>query len=592
MRKPLRLLTLLASLLPMLALAAPTPMRLVESYASTDVINVGANTIGALSTATPGGGQGTLVVSGLSGTVSKAWLYWKGIEFVSPANGFVGGNGTYDEAEIRFDGQLITGTLVAANGNVDCHPSGNNIPFSGAMYRAEVTSFIQARGNGSYAFAGLSDGSESSPNDSDAHSANGLSLLIYFDDGVSTNDRRVDQYEGQLSNTEGTWDFEFPLDYIGGAVDLILHVSDGQQIFAADGETVFTTRPGKRPGTAAIHRLDGDVFADGLPKYAGLSVPTMNRNGGRGAGLWDIRRVPLTMQFTRAARYTTQISQSNIQDCVSLQIAQVLSAPTAEPAMLSPGLHDFGDIVRLTQSPTQRFTLTNLLPHSIRIASPPTLSSNIATSSSNWYSVLAQDCSGQTLIPGASCNIDLACRPPAGAFADSLPSADMTLAWAQVAPSPNYDGTVYAALRCAGVPNAPFARLEFAPRACFLTNTPVNGTAVVPLTVRNTSALPATVTAASVNNRMGESSLSMLSTTCTIGRVIAASEACEMRVLYRARAAPSFNQGSANVGFSSSVDPDVRFISMTLDARTVAVSAVGEAMFQNGFEFGVAQCLE
>jgi hypothetical protein len=51
MHKPLRFLALLASLLPTLVLAAPTLMRLVESYASTDVINVGANTIGALSTA-------------------------------------------------------------------------------------------------------------------------------------------------------------------------------------------------------------------------------------------------------------------------------------------------------------------------------------------------------------------------------------------------------------------------------------------------------------------------------------------------------------------------------------------------------------
>ena len=102
--------------------------------------------------------------------------------------------------------------------------------------------------------------------------------------------------------------------------------------------------------------------------------------------------------------------------------------------MLSPGLHDSGNIVRLTQSAAQRFTLTNLLPHAIRIASPPTLSSNIAV--------------------------------------------------------------------------------------------------------------------------------------------------------------PSVNQGSANVGFSSPVDPNLRFASMTLDASTFTVSAVGEAVFQNGFEFGVAQCLE
>ena len=100
------------------ALAVPTPMRLLERYHSTDVINVGANTIGDLSTATLPGGQGTLTISGLYGNVNKAWLYWKGIEYVFPAGGFVGGNGNCDEAEIRFENQLLVGTLVASGGSV------------------------------------------------------------------------------------------------------------------------------------------------------------------------------------------------------------------------------------------------------------------------------------------------------------------------------------------------------------------------------------------------------------------------------------------------------------------------------------------
>jgi len=595
MSKPIALLALLASLLPASAFAAPTPMRLAESFPRTDVINVGANTIGALSTGNPAGGQGTLEVAGLSGTVNKAWLYWKGIEFVSPQNGFVGGNGTYDEPEIRFDGQLISGTLVAANGSVDCHPTSDNFPPSGALYRADVTSFVQARGNGSYAFSGLSNGLESVANDSDAHSANGLSLLIYYDDGNSANDRRIDQYEGQLSNTEGTWEFEFPLDYIGGSVELIVHVSDGQQVFILDGETVFTTRPGRRAGSPAIHRLDGGVFADGLAKYAGLSVPSMNRAGGRSAGLWDIRRVPLSMQFTRANRYITQISQSLAGDCVSLQMAQVVSAPVEEPAMLSPGLHDFGDVIRLAQSPTQTFTLTNLLPHAIAIPSAPLLTSDIAVSSGNWYRVLAQNCSGQTLAPGSSCSFDIACRPPlpVGSAADSLPSADVRVGWRQVPPSPNYTGELYSVLRCAGVPNGPFTRLEFAPRVCFLTDTPVNGTAVTPpLVVRNTSLFPATISRASVNNQMGTSSFSLLSSTCAIGLVLAPNESCDLRALYRARTSPSVNQGTVDVEFSSSTDPIIRGIRMNLEARTVLAVSDGETLFKNGFDFGAAQCLE
>ena len=316
MRKPLRLLSLLASLLPTLVLAAPTPMRLHESYPSTDVINVGANTIGALSTA--GGGQGTLVVSGLNGTVSKAWLYWKGIEFVSPQTGFVGGNAIYDEPEIRFDGQLLIGSLVATQGSTDCHPAlAPNIPASGAFYRADVTSFVQARGNGNYAFSGLSDGLESIATDSDAHSANGLSLVIYFDDGNSANDRRVDHYEGQLSNTDSDWGATFPLDYIGGSVEVILHVSDGQTIHAADGQTSFTTRPGRTPGQDVVLRYGANSFADGLVKYAGLSVPMLAN--GRTQGLWDIRPVPITAQFSRwPARRRPTLSQVRYRPLTSV----------------------------------------------------------------------------------------------------------------------------------------------------------------------------------------------------------------------------------------------------------------------------------
>ncbi len=592
MPKFIRSLFALALLLPTLALAAPTPMRLLESYPSTDVINVGANTIGALSTA--GGGEGTLVLSGVSGTVNKAWLYWKGIEYVFPEGGFVGGNGTYDEAEIRFDGQLIIGTQVAANGNVDCHPSGTNIPDSGVLYRADVTPFVQARGNGSYAFSGLSDGLESVANDSDAHTANGLSMVVYFADGFAANDRRVDHYEGQLSNVEGQWDFPFPLDYIGGTVDIILHVSDGQQIFNLDGLTEFSTRPGRQPGTAALLSLPGRVFPDNLPKYAGLSVPSMNHNGGRTAGLWDIRRVPLSSLFTRATRYSTKVSQHFEHDCVSLQVAQVLSAPSPEAAMLTPVEHDFGDIVRQTQSPAQTFTFTNRWPYALAIQNPPLLSSNADTSNSGWYRVVSQNCSGQTLLPGASCSFDLACRPPTGTSAGSLPSAHVRLAWTQVQPSAGVAGEVYSVLRCSGVPTGVFSRLEFAPRACFLTDTAINSTAELPaLQLRNTGGLALTITAANINNANGGSALSMLSSTCAIGRVLAPNESCEIRALFTAPNAATISSGSASVNYSAADIGGSGFVFMQLEAPSVAaVPSTGEVQFKNGFEFGVAQCLE
>ena len=140
----LRVFTLIALFAPALALAALTPMRLLESYSSTDVINVGVN--GISEKAINGGGAGQMSVAGLSGTVTKAWLYWKGIEYVYAPSGWpLPGNGSYDEPEIFFDNQRITGSLIASNGAVDCHPNAP-VPDSGAMYRADVTAIVRARG--------------------------------------------------------------------------------------------------------------------------------------------------------------------------------------------------------------------------------------------------------------------------------------------------------------------------------------------------------------------------------------------------------------------------------------------------------------
>ena len=59
----------------------------------------------------------------------------------------------------------------------------------------------------------------------------------------------------------------------------------------------------------------------------------------------------------------------------------------------------------------------------------------------------------------------------------------------------------------------------------------------------------------------------------------------------RAGPAATVNRGTVNVGFSSTSDPNVRFISINLKARTIATVRDGEMLFKNGFEFGVGQCL-
>ena len=70
-----------------------------------------------------------------------------------PGLGFTGGDADYDQPDIRFDGTDILGTRVAGLGGNDCWGSG--APSAGT-YRADVTAQVQSRGNGDYAFSGLS----------------------------------------------------------------------------------------------------------------------------------------------------------------------------------------------------------------------------------------------------------------------------------------------------------------------------------------------------------------------------------------------------------------------------------------------------
>ena len=373
----------LASSLPA---GANTPMRRYITLDRTDYVTAGVGGISA--PAALGGATGTLTVDGVSGTVALALLYWNGIDIDMPELGLTGGDADYDEPDIEFEDTPLSGTLVAHHGNNDCWPSDPQPP-SAAVYRADVTAFVAARGNGDYTFAGMAD--------KPGHSVNGVSLIVYFDDGNPANDYKVTHFEGMQSNTE-EFRFAFNLDYAGGAVDAVLHVSDGQSLLN-DGP-FYWDAPGPIPDLAHNEIGYYDLY-DGQPPWAGESVPQLGHPRNNTApGLWDIQHMPLTALYGPPKSYPTEVRYNLTSDCVSLQVAQIVQPADPQPPMLSPNPFDFGDVVIGTQSATQRFTLTNLLPAPIDVGSP-----QIGVSQ---YVIIGETCGGATVAPGDSCWIDVA----------------------------------------------------------------------------------------------------------------------------------------------------------------------------------------
>ena len=456
--------------------AEVTPMAEYLVLPRTDLAMAGAGGIGAPGSL--GGGAGTIELTGVSGTVNLALLYWHGIDYESPSNGFTGGNADYDEAHISFDGVPVSATRVAHHGDNNGWPSPPG-PDSAALYRADVTARVAARGDGSYAFSGLAAGA--------GHSPTGLSLIVYFDDGVAGNDLRVAHYEGLQGSLDAPWQFAFELDYGGGPVDLWMHVADGQSVLG-DGTLNFRFQPGI-PGVVSDEplRFNSPMY-DGLPMWAGASVPDLGhpRTSG-GPRLWDIRRFPLTGRLGPSGRYQISTQYEVGVEAVSLLVAQVVQPADPADTLISPNPFDFGDVLVATDSATQRFTLHNRMPHPIRIDGAPAVNTP--------YRIVAESCSGQVLAPETTCTIDVVCTP--GSFVVYQPRS-LRVDWA--ASPTGLVNTAYAPLHCAGVPAGAFSRLEIDPYTfdfgdvVIATQSPAQA-----FVLANTGSLPLSLTAVGVD---------------------------------------------------------------------------------------------
>ena len=245
-----------------------------------------------------GNGFGDITLSGTSGTISRAYLYWHG-----PTNS----TDPAFNANLTVNGTAVTGTNIGFSD--DNFWSQQN----SQAYRADVTSLVT--GDGTYSLAGL-----------EPSHTNGASLIVFYDDGDDSNNIDVVNFHGNDANFFNTfdpngWDVTLSgINYTSGDAFLSMSVSDGQSF--ADGSFL-------------LNGIDiGAVFnGTTVPNTPGSTVP----NG----GLWDIVNIDITSWLT-AGLNTLNLTHTGISDALSAIHFSVLlpegSAPPTDPAKVpEPG---------------------------------------------------------------------------------------------------------------------------------------------------------------------------------------------------------------------------------------------------------------
>lgn len=256
-------------------------------------------------------GNGSILLSGVNGTVSKAYLYWHGYN----------SDGDYNRPSIVFKGQAVTGRSLGIS-STNCWEAQTKPNGRSAAFEADVTSLVT--GNGSYSLAGLAQGA--------SDHANGASLVVLYQDGNTANNRDVVIYTGNDSSSFGAafgdsegWHASLPgINYSGGNVFATLHVADGQTN-GSDSPVRFSTAGGSV------------TISDTATLFDGLSVPS----GGvqrLGFNLWDIHTFDITGAFggTTGAK-TLAVDSDFAQDCSALINLTLSFAPGDAPDVGGPG---------------------------------------------------------------------------------------------------------------------------------------------------------------------------------------------------------------------------------------------------------------
>ncbi len=144
-----------------------------ETVFNTDFVSAG---FGGMRTV----GTGTIKLAGVSGQVTQALLFWHGPTNSSSADA---------NATVMFNGTSVTATNIGFSQS-NCWPFTNS-----QAYRADVTS--QVKGNGNYSLGNFRKSNAE---------INGVSLIVFFNDGNPENNRDVVIFNGNDSNAPNSFD--------------------------------------------------------------------------------------------------------------------------------------------------------------------------------------------------------------------------------------------------------------------------------------------------------------------------------------------------------------------------------------------------
>jgi hypothetical protein len=284
----------------------PVQASLIEYYETvydTDYASAGVSGIRGQSS----DDEADITLSGVSGTVNKAYLYWHG-----PSND----TDTGAMQNIKINGNDISGDHI---GIADDNCWGCTVSHA---YRADVTDYVS--GDGTYTLSELP-----SFNLGDTSDMNGLSLMVFYDDGDTTNNRDIVIFNGNDSNIYSSydpqgWDVTLNgIDYDTGSAYIELHVGDGQESSTStswDDDDVL---------------LNGNILLEGPDIFMGTSLPDDGTASSYNGGLWDIIDTDIT-SFLVAGVNDLNLTTGVYGDCLSLVVANINLPAGAAPSVPEP----------------------------------------------------------------------------------------------------------------------------------------------------------------------------------------------------------------------------------------------------------------
>lgn len=255
-----------------------------------------------------GTGAGSIAVSGLAGTVDRAFLVWHGVaNTTAPLT-----------PNAVFAGTALRGINVGITADTTWGRA------SSQAFYADVTGLV--RGNGNYSLSGMRNAPTFDPN--------GASLLVFYRDGNGANDRDIAVLLGNDSNTASAgdpagWSFvQGGIVFSAGTAALTLIVSDGQN-FQESGS----------------NSLAVNATAVSVPRFQGSTVPVAPGSAVTDGGLWDQVAASITSAMVPGPNTVTVTGQPEVNlDALNL-VAVVFDLPAGalpEPPVEVPAVSPLG----------------------------------------------------------------------------------------------------------------------------------------------------------------------------------------------------------------------------------------------------------